>query len=401
MKKMYILSLAFIGACSVEATSITPIDEPETEQVSLAASDKAESPSCSSPKTCDTDGIPQTCKNGHWSKGTPCPFACLGGDCVACKPGSSKHANNGKKKQVCDATGQWQDVEEAAKAPSCGTCANGLDCCSSIQVPGGSFLMGRGNATDSCPKGYKCDIDEAPEHNATVNSFSLDTFEVTVGRYRKFVEAYDGTPPATNAGEHPSVPGSGWQAAWNAKLPVSQTALKTPLHCDLGTWTDTPENNENAAISCVTFHEAFAFCIWEGQRLPTEAEWEYVAAGGAENRRYPWGAEQPTAATANCKDTTYSPTVEVGSFPAGVGKWGHYNLAGGMWEFVRDTFDTLKWYKGAGNNCNNCINLGTGIGPGVKGGGWTNSCATKVRSAERGDASRRYPEVGFRCAKSL
>jgi formylglycine-generating enzyme len=63
---------------------------------------------------------------------------------------------------------------------------------------------------------FQCNIgtwaeenDQTPEHLATVSSFYLDTFEVTVGRFRQFVASYDGTPPAQGAGAHPLIPGTG------------------------------------------------------------------------------------------------------------------------------------------------------------------------------------------------
>src|SRR5262249_34890732 len=59
------------------------------------------------------------------------------------------------------------------------------------------------------------------------------------------------------------------------------------------TWTTAPDANEDLPITCINFYEAYAFCIWDGGFLPSEAEWEYAAAGGDEQRAYPWGAEPP------------------------------------------------------------------------------------------------------------
>ena len=54
--------------------------------------------------------------------------------------------------------------------------------------------MGRSDSgTDAYASGT---ANEQPEHDVTVSEFYLDTYEVTVGRFRKFVEQYDGTPPA-------------------------------------------------------------------------------------------------------------------------------------------------------------------------------------------------------------
>ena len=95
------------------------------------------------------------------------------------------------------------------EGPSCsgmsGTECNGESCCTSILVPGGTFPMGRGaetcgGCTDGCPSGMTCETDERPERPATVSTFHLDKFEVTVGRFRAFVEAYDGMPPAAGFG---------------------------------------------------------------------------------------------------------------------------------------------------------------------------------------------------------
>jgi formylglycine-generating enzyme required for sulfatase activity len=54
-----------------------------------------------------------------------------------------------------------------------------------------------------------CQADEEPEHLVSLSSFALDTFEVTVGRFRNFVNVFNGTPPAYGAGADPNVSGSG------------------------------------------------------------------------------------------------------------------------------------------------------------------------------------------------
>ena len=53
-------------------------------------------------------------------------------------------------------------------------------------------------------------MNETPEHDVTVSAFSLDKYEITVGRFRKYVEAYDhlAAPPAVGSGAHPNIPGT-------------------------------------------------------------------------------------------------------------------------------------------------------------------------------------------------
>ena len=127
----------------------------------------------------------------------------------------------------------------------------GKDGAPMVLVAAGEFTMGS-------PQG---DDDEQPVHRVLLDSFYLDTFEVTNGRFAKFVAAIQSEPP--------------WGFADQ----------------------DTPVLHAEQPVRWVTWLEAQSYCLWAGKRLPTEAEWE-KAARGTDGRTYPWGQEPPTPAHA-------------------------------------------------------------------------------------------------------
>jgi len=270
-------------------------------------------------------------------------------------------------------------------------------CCASLPVPGGDF-----------------DRSNDPLYPATVDGFRLDEFEVTVGRFRAFMSAGGGTqasPPAAGAGAHPRIAGSGWDASWNGYLAVRAASLRAQLKCDASalplhawTWTDDPGGNENRPLNCVDWYTAFAFCAWDGGRLPTEAEWNFAAAGGSEQRDYPWGyGIDNTNASYSCSgDGNYTCTVTdllpVGSKPAGNGRWGHADLAGNVIEW------TLDWFVDYAVPCVNCASLtpGAALTRGIRGGAFTSQPPDLASEHRVGDSPSvsGYP-VGFRCARAL
>ncbi len=316
---------------------------------------------------------------------------------------------------VCNAAG-------ACKLANGAVCAMGSECATNScngSICTGPSCIGLPSAcgpvqSESCcvssvVTGGTCNRSNDAAYPATVSDFRLDRFEITVGRFRKFVEAYPGNKPSSGAGAHPLIAGSGWDDAWNGSLPLDQAALIAAVKCNppLQAWTDTAGANENLPMSCIDWYESFAFCAWDGGRMPTEAEWNYAAAGGDQQRQYPWGATAPDASYAvyDCLgdgsaagDCVFADILTGGSkSPKGDGRWGQADLGGSMWEW------TLDWDQSPyANPCINCANISQGTKRVIRGGGW-NDGALYVLSSYRYSYGPSFHDlsVGVRCARTL
>jgi len=244
-------------------------------------------------------------------------------------------------------------------------------------VVGGSFRLGP--AEDSLP--------------ALVSTFQLDELEVTVGRFRKYVTSFSGAPGA-DAGAHPRVEHSGWRNEWNALLPDSKASLSASLHCnaDWETWTDQPDEREDYPLTCASYYVAFAFCAWSGGRLPTEAEWEYAASGGAELRAYPWGNDAPSFERAVFGTSSIAPAGERRS---GMARFGQLDMAGSAWEWTLDAYHPYP------KSCSDCAELEKGFDRVLRGGAFlSDEDQLKASSRFHTDPQLALGEVGFRCASA-
>ena len=314
----------------------------------------------------------------------------------------------------------------AATPRSCQTPGNGLtncgehreDCCTSLPVAGGGFYRtytndGTGPTAEADP--------------ATVSSFRLDKYDVTVGRFRQFVAAWDngrGWTPPVASGKHAYLNGgqglsnsaspgtfeSGWLASDNTNIAPTNANLSCGQQST--TWTSTPSTNETLPIGCVNWYEAYAFCIWDGGFLPSEAELEYAAAGGDQQRAYPWGSTAPGTAcpgtgceyaiygclypsgpTPNCQTPLHA--ASVGTASLGAGRFGQLDLAGGTWEIVLDGYSSYV------NPCVDCAYSSSGAtATYVIHGGSFDGPPEWLTPPFRGHPVPQRADLGFRCARS-
>ena len=354
------------------------------------------------------------------------PPACAGDGCLSGGGGSGGSAPepdcappardcSGDVPRVCDEQGTWQPqqacaaqgkacVEGECLVPSChgfGPACGPLgdeDCCTSLEVPAGTFFR---MTTLSQPP--------SPSDPASVSAFRLDRFEVSVGRFRRFVEAYPASKPAAGAGAHPLIAGSGWDASWDPELPADAAGWDEALGClaDRSTWTPASGPREGAPVNCLDWYAAFAFCAWDGGRLPTEAEWLYAAVGGDEQRYYPWTTSlsdiDASRVVYAClgdgeEGCALSDIPTVGSrSPAGDGKWGQADMAGSLSEWA------LDWYSPAYvDPCSDCADLDPANMRIRRGGSWSVGEQMQISFVRNADPPGvRFAAVGVRCARVL
>jgi formylglycine-generating enzyme required for sulfatase activity len=264
-----------------------------------------------------------------------------------------------------------------------------------------------------------------------VSGFRLDKYLVTVGRFRRLVAAWNngaGYLPAAGSGKHAYLNGgqglgnvglnaespyeTGWDATdWNSEVSPTNANLACP---GPDAWTTTAGAQDDLPMNCVNWYEAYAFCIWDGGFLPTEAEWEYVAAGGSEELEYPWGSAAPgttnryaiygdgnfdcyypTGTLQSCTSTAN--IAPVGTASLGVATWGQLDMAGDMFEW------NLDWYYAPyADPCTDCSFLTAETERVLRGGGYFTAAVDLLSATRAGGMSPSTPatSVGFRCARA-
>jgi formylglycine-generating enzyme required for sulfatase activity len=190
-----------------------------------------------------------------------------------------------------------------------------------------------------------------------VAAFVLGRTEVTVAAYRRCVEAGSCKTPLKIAEQY--------QCNWDSS------------------------GRSNHPINCISWALADAFCKAQGGRLPTEAEWEWAAAGGTKKNPYPWGGELPSASRLCWAGSNPKPgmTCPVGSHPAGQAPSGAQDLAGNVWEWTADHAKGVSYW--------------------IRGGSWADEQVDTITTTARSqyprpgvtDSADGNDALGFRCAR--
>jgi formylglycine-generating enzyme required for sulfatase activity len=242
-----------------------------------------------------------------------------------------------------------------------------------LLIPTGRLLMGDSTVGR----------DEQPVHGVHVSAFYLDETEVRYCQFKDFLTDR-----------------SDWcRGAANPKL-VDADYLKD--------WDGTtyPPGLDNHPVVWVSWAAATAYAEWRDARLPTEAEWEF-AARGTDARPYPWGSTPPdSGGKARCRykvsesgPILYPMTVPVRRYREFRGPFGHFGLAGNVWEWVSDWHDPDYYAESPEVDPSGPVG---GTYRVLRGGSWSVP-AEWVRSSIRLRAfpTRSSDQVGFRCARTV
>ncbi|QDP39183.1 formylglycine-generating enzyme family protein [Radiobacillus deserti] len=278
-----------------------------------------------------------------------------------------------------------------------------------IYLQGGEFLMG---TEDN--EGFPSD-GEGPIRKVTVSPYYIDAYAVTNEEFSAFVKE---TGYITESEKF------GWSFVFEKLIPDSlidqaKQLPQTPwwYAVDEAYWYQPEgpgssiEGRMDHPVIQVSWNDAVAFCKWASKRLPTEAEWEYAARGGLEQKLFPWGDEltpngehycniwQGEFPNLNTEEDGYLGTAPAKSFPEN--GYGLFNVAGNVWEWCSDWFtrtpDTSQHVNPTGPD--------TGQSKVMRGGSYLchrsycNRYRVAARSSNTIDSAT--GNLGFRCVVDL
>lgn len=246
------------------------------------------------------------------------------------------------------------DAAPIRRAPATPTNTRGMK-----RLDGGVFLMGTDDA-DGFP-----DDGEGPIREVTLDPFYIDATSVTNKQFGRFVKEtgykteaeglknsfvfYLLAPKEMERRMHRRVVGCEW---W---LNVPGACWKQPE----GRGSNIKDRMDHP-VTHVSWHDAQAYCVWAGKRLPTEAEYEYAARGGLVQNKYAWGDAlhlegehrcniwQGTFPDHNTLEDGYLGTSPVRAFPAN--GYGIHDMAGNVWEWCADCWSPNFHANGSQTN---------------------------------------------------
>jgi formylglycine-generating enzyme required for sulfatase activity len=277
-----------------------------------------------------------------------------------------------------------------------------------VLIPEGNFTMG------NCMDTNEGSAYELPLHTVYVSAFHMDKYEVTKALWNDvynwaITNGYSFENGAQGKGlSHPAQSMTWFDAVkWcNAR---SEKEGRTPAYYTSAAQTVVYRTGTNDLQE--------SYVNWSsGYRLPTEAEWEKAARGGASGQRFSWGNTiswnqanynaSPTVFAYDANPTEgYHPTFATGGYPytspAGYfapNGYGLYDMAGNVWEWCWDRYLYGAYSSGAQTDPHGPT---SGWFRECRGGSWSNS-ALNARSAATAD---NYPtatdfNVGFRCVRA-
>jgi formylglycine-generating enzyme required for sulfatase activity len=243
-----------------------------------------------------------------------------------------------------------------------------------VYVKGGTFAMG---STKDKPDGTPGN----PGHTVTLSDFYISKYEVTNAQFADFLNVYksDKVKAGVNAGKTMY-----WEHIWGVEKTDS-------------TWASV-HGYENFPALNISWEGANEYCLFNGWRLPTEAEWEYAARGGCKSEMY-WYSGSDSIDLVAWYEPKYEGRPGTNSHPVGLktaNELGIYDMTGNIWEWVYDFYASYP-----DEAVTNPTGPETGKNHVYRGGAWL-SIKINCTTVFRGGGGIDYHGVthnGIRCVK--